>query len=199
MGGGRACPQEEYGDMNSIDLKRAFFDTVKQHEFASPLREAALAEDMAAWTRHLTSAVIKSCQIIGWQAAAKGQRLHFLPEARNEYLTIDVMAFPQTSVSWPLPVAAFELENNRDRIAYSFWKLLCLRISFRVLFCYRKEALERDSLIRMLQEDVLRSMNTPPEGDTLLVIGSRDESSVFPYGFFRWWHLNPNTVSFNVI
>ena len=68
--------------MNSLDLKRAFFDTVKQYEFASPLREAALNEDLASWTRHLTSAVIKTSQSLGWQAAAKGQKLHFLPEAR---------------------------------------------------------------------------------------------------------------------
>jgi len=185
--------------MNSIDLKRAFFDTVKQHEFASPLERAALAEDMATWTKYLTHAVIKTCQSMGWQAAAKGRRLQSLPEARNEYLTIDVMAFPHTSDRWPLPVAAFELENNRDRIAYSFWKLLCLRVSIRVLFCYRQNSSERDSLTRMLQDEILRSMNTPLDGDTLLVIGSRDESSVFPYGFFRWWHLNPDTVRFNVI
>jgi len=185
--------------MNSIDLKRAFFDTVRQHEFASPLEEAALAEDMAAWTRHLTQAVIETCQSLGWQAAAKGQRLHSLPEARNEYLTIDVMAFPKIQACWPLPVAAFELENNPDRIAYSFWKLLCLRVPIRVLFCYRQRSSERDSLIRMLQDDILQSMKTTSEGDTLLVIGSRDESSVFPYGFFRWWHLDPNTARFNVI
>jgi hypothetical protein len=36
--------------MNSLDLKRAFFDTVRQYEFASPLREAALNEDLATWT-----------------------------------------------------------------------------------------------------------------------------------------------------
>lgn len=185
--------------MKSIDLKRAFFDTVRQHEFASPLEKAALEEDMAAWTRYLTQAVIKTCQSLGWQAAAKGQRLHTLPEARNEYLTIDVMAFPETQVLWPLPVAAFELENNQNRIAYSFWKLLCLRVPIRVLFCYRQDCSERDSLIRMLQDDILQSVNALPEGDTLLVIGNRDESSVFPYGFFRWWHLNPNTARFNVI
>jgi len=51
----------------------------------------------------------------------------------------------------------------------------------------------------MLQDEILQSMSLPPEGDTLLVIGNRDESSVFPYGFFRWWHLNPNTARFNVI
>ena len=185
--------------MNNLDLKRAFFDTVRQYEFASPLRETALNEDLASWTRHLTSAVIKTCQSLGWQAAAKGQKLHFLPEARYEYLTIDVMAFPQTSARWPMPVAAFELENSRDRIAYSFWKLLCLRVPFRVLFCYRQDASERDALIRLLQDEILLPHGTPPEGDILLVVGSRDESSVFPYGFFRWWRLNPNTISFNVI
>jgi len=187
------------GDMNQVDLKRAFFDTIRQHKFAQPLREAILSEDLAAWTKHLTAATIKTCEEIGWQAAARGQKLHVLPEARYEYLTIDVMAFPKTSARWPLPVAAFELENSRDRTAYSFWKLLCLRVPLRVLFCYCQNPSDRDELMRLLQDEILRPQGTPPEGDILLVVGSRAESSSFPYGFFRWWHLDPNTITFNVI
>lgn len=202
---GRRCAgqEEESGDMSHQDLKRAFFNTVRQHEFASPLREAALSEDLATWTKYLTAATIKTCEDMGWQAAAKGQRLQFLPEARNEYLTIDVMAFAPSSSStrWPLPIAAFELENskNPDRIAYSLWKRLCLRLPMRVLFCYRHDSSEGDNIVRFLQQEVLSPLGTPPEGDTLVVVGSRDDSSAFPYGFFRWWHLNPGTISFNAI
>jgi hypothetical protein len=189
--------------MNQLDLKRTFFNIVRQHEFASPLREAALYEDLAAWTKHLTAATIRTCGEMGWQAAAKGQRLHFLPEARNEYLTIDVMAFSSspTLTRWPFPIAAFELENskNSDRIAYSFWKLLCLRVPLRVLFCYRHDSSEGNVVIRFLQQEVLSSLNASPEGETLVVVGSRGGSSAFPYGFFRWWQLNSSTISFNVI
>lgn len=189
--------------MSPLELKRAFFSTVRQHEFASPLREAALSQDLAAWTRYLTAATIRTCEGLGWKAAAKGQRLQHLPEARNEYLTIDVMAFHhlQTSMRWPFPIAAFELENskNQDRIAYSLWKLLCLRVPLRVLFCYRYDSSEGDAIIRFLQQEILSTIDQPPEGDTVVVVGSRDESSAFPYGFFRWWHLNPSTISFNVI
>jgi hypothetical protein len=189
--------------MNHMDLKRAFFDVTRQHEFASPLREAALSEDMSAWTKHLTAATIRTCEKMSWKAAAKGQRLQFLPEARNEYLTIDVMAFASSSTStrWPFPIAAFELENskNQDRIAYSFWKLLCLRVPLRVLFCYRHDSSEGDSIARFLRQEVLSFIDHLPEGDTMVVVGSRDESSAFPYGFFRWWLLNRSTISFNVI
>jgi len=99
LGGGSAGEEEEPGNMTPLELKRAFFNTFRQHEFASPLRDAALSEDLAAWTKHLTSATIRTCEDLGWKAAAKGQRLQFLPEARNEYLTIDVMAFPSSSAS----------------------------------------------------------------------------------------------------
>lgn len=195
--------KEENCEMNHLDLKRTFFDVVRQHEFASPLREAALTEDLAAWTKYLTTATIRTCEDMGWQAAAKGQRLQFLPEARNEYLTIDVMAFSSSSSStrWPFPIAAFELENskNPDRIAYSFWKLLCLRVPLRVIFCYRHDSSQGNTIVRFLQQEVLSPLGTPPEGETLVVVGSRDESSAFPYGFFRWWRLNLSTISFNVI
>lgn len=32
-----------------------------------------------------------------------------------------------------------ELENSRDseRIAYSLWKVLCVRAELRIVFCYR--------------------------------------------------------------
>jgi hypothetical protein len=36
-------------------------------------------------------------------------------------------------------------------------------------------------------------------GDTLVVISSRNESDVFPYGFFHWWRLDANTRAFEVM
>jgi len=40
-------------------------------EFASLLRDAALNENREAWTAHLTAATIRTCEEMGWQAAAK--------------------------------------------------------------------------------------------------------------------------------
>ena len=34
------------------------------------------------------------------------------------------------------------------------------------------------------------------EGDTVIVVGSRNEADTFPYGFFQAWKLNTNTGLF---
>ena len=35
--------------------------------------------------------------------------------------------------------------------------------------------------------------------DTLIVVGSRGEAAIFPYGFFRWWRLEKNMGRFVVL
>ena len=95
-----------------------------------------------------------------------------------------------------------ELENSGrdDQIAYSLWKVMAVRADLRAVFCYRKQADRATSLIRHLQDDVVGAMGimgrVSLEGRTLVVVGSRDESSTFPYGFFSWWELNTNTGKF---
>src|SRR5437870_1439018 len=90
----------------------AFMQVVQYAATAAPLKEAALAERLRDWTTCLTAAVVRSCDALGWQAAGKGHPLALLPQAGQEYLGIDVMAFAGTaSARWPLPLAAFELEN----------------------------------------------------------------------------------------
>ncbi len=74
--------------------REAFLNVVQETETAAPLKTASLAEDLKAWTACLTSAVVASCKQLGWPAAAKGHRLAELPQAGQEYLSIDVMAFP---------------------------------------------------------------------------------------------------------
>jgi hypothetical protein len=37
------------------------------------------------------------------------------------------------------------------------------------------------------------------EGETIVVVGCRDESAFFPYGFFKWWHLDPSTGTFSLM
>jgi predicted GTPase len=43
-----------------------------------------------------------------------------------------------------IPISVFELENSpvNDLVAYSLWKVLCVRASLRVVFCYRQDASE---------------------------------------------------------
>src|ERR1700693_3680950 len=112
--------------------RNAFLDVVQEPVTAAPLKAASLAEDLKTWTSCVTSAVVSSCARLAWSAAAKGHRLAELPQAGQEYLGIDVIAFPASvdgEPKWPLPLAAFELENDRtdSRVAYSLWKALCVR------------------------------------------------------------------------
>ena len=127
--------------------QEAFFDVVRHPDVARKLRDASLDADMAAWTAALTDAVVEACAKLGWTASAKGHRQELLPESRSEYLSLDIMAFPEVRSRWRFPVAAMELENssNDDRIAYSLWKVICVRTDLRAVFCYRKESDARRS------------------------------------------------------
>lgn len=167
-----------------------------------PLKEAALVGKLGAWTRELTAVVVSTCNAMGWRASAKGHRLELLPVIGSEYLSVDVMAFPEGKKRWRFPSAVIELENsqNDDRVAYSFWKVLCLRADLRIVFCYRRSLAKGSALIKSLQEEPIDAMGLAGrmnlEGETLVVIGSYDNTSTFPYGFFKWWRLDNNTGTF---
>jgi hypothetical protein len=119
-------------------------------------------------------------------------------------LGLDVVAFERAGDRrWRFPVAIFELENSLadDRVAYSLWKVLCVRAKLRVLFCYRRDANEASRLVRHLSDEVVRAMEIPERtalgGETLIVVGSRNEAATFPYGFFKEWLFDPNLGRFN--
>jgi hypothetical protein len=120
-----------------------FLNVVQEPVSSAPLKAASVAEDLKTWTACLTAAVVASCRQLDWPAAAKGHRLAELPQAGQEYLGIDVMAFPDATDAgrWRLPLAAFELENHPtdDRVAYSLWKVLCIRAPLRVVFAFRRD------------------------------------------------------------
>ena len=182
---------------------REYMAIVQQHEAAAVLRDAAIAGDLARWTQALTGVVVSTCEDIGWNAAAKGHRSSLLPVAREEYLSLDVVAFASTGDQrWRFPVAVFELENSDqdDRVAYSLWKVLCVRASLRVVFCYRRDASSRAALVRPLADEIVGATGIAERaqvgGETMLVIGSRDEAGTFPYGFFKEWSLDMNTARF---
>jgi hypothetical protein len=121
----------------------AFLSVVQEAAVAEPLKAASLAEDLRAWTTCLTGAVVASCKVLAWVAAARGHRLAELPQAGEEYLSLDVMAFPGSARggAWRFPAAVFELENHRadERVAYSLWKVLCVRSALRVVFAFRRD------------------------------------------------------------
>jgi hypothetical protein len=188
----------------SIDeqWRAAFLQTVQQHDRAQPLKEAALEGRLGAWTKELTAVVVSTCQSLGWQASAKGHRLELLPVTGSEYLGIDVMAFAQGKTRWRFPAAVIELENSQtdDRVAYSLWKVLCLRADLRIVFCYRRTVAKGSALVKSLREEAIEAIGLAGrmklEGETLVVIGSYDSSSTFPYGFFKWLRLDNNTGTF---
>lgn len=183
-------------------FRKAFFLVVQADELATALKQSALAANLRSWTQALTDATVRTCHAVGLKASAKGHTLELLPIHRNEYLALDVMAFPEGEKRWRFPLAVMELENSsqEDQIAYSLWKVLSVRADLRIVFCYRRNEEEIPSLLRHLKEEVIDAMGLTGrvklEGATLLVVGSRNESGTFPYGYFGWWELDINTGKF---
>jgi len=183
----------------------AFGLIVRQPEHADPLEHAAASARLGDWTKALTQVVVETCQACSWRATARGHKLEMLPVAQSEYLSLDVVAFPHGEMRWQFPTAVFELENNgnEDRIAYSLWKLLCVKADLRVVFCYRKRAEDATPLVRELSAEVVKAMTTGSrsrlEGETIVVVGNRGDAEAFPYGYFRWWSLDSGTASFGLM
>jgi hypothetical protein len=181
----------------------ALMETVKTHEASIPLREAAESGELKHWTEALTGIVVGIFPKMGWLGAARGHRSGLLPVQRSEYLALDVVAFESAGDRrWRFPVGVFELENSPtdDVVAYSLWKVLCVRASLRVVFCYRRDASEGSELVRHLADQVVQAMEIPTRtglgGETLVIVGSRSETVTFPYGFFKDWTLDANTARF---
>jgi hypothetical protein len=186
----------------------AFGEYVRKQSVGAVLKAAALAEDLRCWTNELTTAVVRSCEGVGWLAAAKWNPCRRLPKGGQEYLGIDVIAFPPEGdlpCRWPMPLAAFELENSRrdDRVAYSLWKVLCIRTELRVVFAYRPDWERSRQLVGAVERDVLGGLRpeqrTSLEGQTVLVVGNRGEGETFPWGYFKFWMLNANLGRFEKV
>lgn len=182
--------------------REAFWAVLDQHERAMPLREAALQGRLGEWTKALTVVVVTTCNAIGWQASALGHTSSPQPVSVSEYLKLDVSAYAPNEHRWRFPIAVFEMENSRtdERVAYSLWKVLCVRAQLRVVFCYRRDRNEGTSLVKLLGEEVIGALTIEERmnltGQTIVVIGSRDNSATFPNSFFRWWQLEQNTGTF---
>src|SRR6267154_2180129 len=161
----------------------SLMETVKTHEASTALREAAESGELKHWTEALTGIVVGTFPKMGWRGAARGHRSDLLPVSRSEYLALDVVAFEVAGDRrWRFPVGVFELENSPvdDLVAYSLWKVLCVRASLRVVFCYRQDASEGAELMRHLAHQVVQAMEIPTRsglgGETLFIVGSRSET-----------------------
>ena len=94
------------------------------------------------------------------------------------------------------------MENSKQsfQIAYSLWKVLNIKADLRMVFCYRKESEAGTKLVKYLANEVVGSLDIRDrsnlEGDTVIVVGYRNNSETFPYGFFKWWRLNNNIGQF---
>jgi len=186
------------------DWLTAFTAKLQPREVSEPLKTASLSGNLGEWTRLLTGVIVASCEQLGWPAAAKGHTLKLLPKPGQEYLGIDVMAFPpgasEGGPTWPFPLAAFELENQPGRAAYSLWKVICVRAVLRVVFAYRNDWQQVQELVRSLKREVIDGFTIEErmtlDNQTLIVTGSRGEGETFPYGYFKVWQLNPNIGGF---
>jgi len=181
-----------------------FMETVRQHSASPDLQEAAQRAQLTEWTRALTAIVVGSCEAMTWKGVAKGHKSTILPVPCQEFLGLDVVAFePAGERRWRFPVAVFELENSTtdNRVAYSLWKVLCVRSQLRVVICYRQDSGDGSKLVRHLTAEVARAMEIPERtalaGETLVVVGSRNETKTFPYGFFKDWLYDANVGKFS--
>ena len=203
-----ARTEERAGFLVSADLASEwyarFIETVQMHEASAPLREAAIRGQLGRWTKALTS--VDLCNVRRHGMAGIGQRAHvatLLPcLGRNTWRWMWSHSSLSGDRRWRFPVAVFELENSRDDdlVAYSLWKVLCVRAKLRVVFCYRRDADEGNALVRHLSEQVAHAMELQDRaaltGETLLMVGSRNEATTFPYGFFKNWQFDTNVGRF---
>jgi hypothetical protein len=184
----------------------AFRDYVRRSGLQEPLKRAALTGDLRSWTSDLTTAVVRACEALGWAASAKWNPCKRLPQPGKEYLSLDVVAFPAGPVPlWPFPLGVFELENHRTdgRVAYSLWKVLCVRAALRVVIAYRPDWEQSRRLVARVTEDVIGGLQ-PAEraalgGQTVLVVGNRGEGDTFPDGYFKFWMLDANLGRFEKV
>ncbi len=194
------------GDL-AIRWRDCFLEIIQEPSRAALLKDAAISVALMDWTAQLTASVVRSCEALGWCAAAKGHTSHRLPKAGQEFLALDVMAFPgkgeaDLPARWPLPITAVELENSvRDeRVAYSLWKVLCVKADLRIVFAYRPDWDKARQIVTMLEGEVIGSLTIAQRdtlgGQTILVLGSRGEGETFPWGYFKFWKLDANLGRF---
>jgi len=121
----------------------------------------------------------------------------------GEYLNIDVLFFRNSDYKENrksndydepvMPIVAVELENNpnENKIVYCLWKLLCLRVSTRLLVCYQTNSYKQELLKKHLEEKILKyDLMKQDNGSLFVIIG--DERAIKRqkwcdyYRAFKW-------------
>ncbi len=131
--------------------------------------------------------------------AARGQMSRILPIPRQEYLGLDVLAFPKRgSPRWTKPVMAFELENSPHEaaIAYALWRVCMVRVAWGGVFCYQREPDQVGEIPRALA-DLVRAL--APDMELMVVVGTRSCAEDFPDGFFRPYRWDVNYKRFRLM
>lgn len=177
------------------------FATIQAHRgSAEDLKRVSVDADLARWTALLTTTVVVSYERLGWQAAGKGRRCNALLVGRNQHLSEDGMAFPQSAARWRCPVAVSGLESatRPDRVADSLWKILCVPCDLRNAYRYWPYATTASaSAFASSRGEVVSGVplteRVDPEGETPVVVGPRNDSETFPHRFFQISQLNSNT------
>ncbi len=190
----------------SIQWRTAFDEFINRAEHANALKESSNTASLKDWTSTLSTIIFETCRKMKWYASGKGHRTRMLPVSKNKYLDIDVTAFAERPQKWQFPIAVFELEEQQkyEYIAYNLWKLLCIRVNLRVLFCYQPSAKNASSLMHYLSKEVIHALpDTENMGksddNTLVIIGSNGNAEAFPLGYFTWWQLDKERQKFRVI
>lgn len=119
----------------------------------------------------------------------------------GENLTIDVMLFDKAAWkklykrnsyydAFILPEAVIELENIDDkiRIAYCLWKLLCIRSALRILICYQANENKIRKLIMHLRDVVTKgNLKKNDKGELFIVVGN--EGVAESESWERYWQV----------
>uniref|UniRef100_A0A7C5VEN2 Uncharacterized protein n=1 Tax=Thermus caliditerrae TaxID=1330700 RepID=A0A7C5VEN2_9DEIN len=185
--------------MDVQEWYEAFRRQVRRNPWADGLREAALTGTLGRWTALLTEVVAGACEELGLKVAARGQDSRILPILRQEYLGLDVLAFPKgESPRWVKPVLAFELENSQKEevIAYALWKVCMVRVAWGGVFCYRREPEQVGEILPTLAE-VVQAL--APDMELMVVVGTRNRAEDFPDGFFRPYRWDVNYKRFRLM
>ena len=163
-------------------------ETMEEHK-----EEGWSIKDNKPWTKFLVKVLKNAGEKIGYKIQARDMSE---PHNSGEYLNIDVLFFNKSDYghnSWKskdydepvMPIAAVELENNplEEQIIYCLWKLLCLRVSTRLLICYQANEDKVLLLKKHLQERILDySLKEQDTGSLFVIIG--DESKKRKQ---QWW------------
>lgn len=185
--------------------RSSFWQVIARAVHADGLRAAALSGDRTDWTTRMTTVVVETCEAQGWQCSAKGHKLQLLPVPRQEYLSLDAVAFAHKSRQWQFPIAVAELQNEAgdEYTAYCLWKLLCVRADLRLLLTYRPTGEECARLVTCLEKQLVAGLGyqrlTQLPGETVLAVAATDGLDSFPYGYFKWWQYDPHGGHFRAL